>query len=269
MKFGFKFTLLLLSCFLLTPRSLAWPVDPLANINLFQGAPTKTTSEKTLTASESQKPEFCENPIICPVCPVVQEWPLDFDRDDLAEKAQLRKCSPDESGAVQEMLIVFSHTDIPSIYIPNRSCKTGKPFAFSHFERVDFNRDNYDELIFAERDLETGSERVKVLGYHLSHGRVIELPLIEYETDLRDFLGPDETLEGSKLKLEKLNAFYGFILSCQTERGRSFQIGYYQDAADRAFYPLKIAEQKRPALFALQAKPASKVEIANGIELIQ
>jgi hypothetical protein len=245
----------------------AWPVDPLANVNLFNKGVASQKVAPAKTADE-QNGE-CLPPTSCPICPVSEEWPLDFDRDDLAEKAELRRCAPNELGVEQELVIIFSSKGEPLIYKANFSCKTKKPFTFSHFERADFNRDNYDELLLVERDLETGSEQVKVLGYNTSQALITELPIVEFETDLQDYLRQGETNESNKLSFAKKNANYGFNLACQTALGRIFRINYYQDKADRAFYPLKISEVKSVPVMAMSAKPVQTKKTQAGVELIE
>ncbi|MDX1919616.1 MAG: hypothetical protein SFU25_02650, partial [Candidatus Caenarcaniphilales bacterium] len=52
--------------------------------------------------------------------------------------------------------------------------------------------------------------------------------------------------ETSKLKKSfvKINGKAGFIIRASTPSGKSFEIDYYQDSADRSFYPLKTIPEK-------------------------
>ncbi|MDX1919804.1 MAG: hypothetical protein SFU25_03605, partial [Candidatus Caenarcaniphilales bacterium] len=173
-----------------------WANDPLAKINFEQNHPQNQEISKVKESSLKQMEEKCK-PLtnFCPVCETVEEWPIDFDGDDLAEKAQRRICQAipssqatkdiPESYVTPEIIIIFSYDGVPIIYKTTlNSCS--KKTSFSTFQRFDFNSDNYDELILSERDLETKDEKINIISFF--NDRISELPFVDFTPDLEEFI---------------------------------------------------------------------------------
>ncbi len=252
----------------LTCNASPWPFDPLSKVNIApEGAEQKETAP--------EKPKICPPPTSCPICPVVEEWPIDFDGDDLAERVQRRSCGSRnllEINANEEIVVVIDSKGEPIIYKSNlSSCEPNKHILFSHLERADFNRDNLDELLLIEHDVDANNDEVKVLGFNRNQNVVVELPLVEHQTDLSELLKPGESIAGTKTRFEKKSASYGFTVSLETELGRILRVYYFQDASDRAFYPLRIITVK-DKFMALQKpqipQPQSK-STPPSVELIE
>jgi hypothetical protein len=266
--------LILFLLFSINLQSLAnsWPYDPLAKVNLEN---PQNTNIPTSPNHSIKEPEECLIPATCPICEVIEEWPIDFDGDDLAEKAQKRQCglsSLDEERH-QEVIIILSSTGEPIIYKTTFSnCHPEKETKFTHFERVDFNKDNLDELVLVEHDLKSDNDQISILGFNKDKNAITEIPLLEYHTDLKERFGQDENKEKTKTKFLRRNKLYGFVLDYLSSSNRTFRIYYYQDAADRAFYPLKISEVNKPNVSASKIFTAIQAPIiknVNSVEIIE
>lgn len=237
-----------------------WLNDPLAKINLLPEENLKQESEST---------EICTPPPFCSLCDIVEEWPLDFNGDDLAEKAQRRQCPLKENNLIaEEIIIIYASDGQPVIYKSNlMNCQKDKLINYLHFERFDFNHDNSDELILVEHDQKTDSEEVKIIGYNSNKALIEEMPLVEYETDLQAYYKGD--LQNIQKRFLKTNGQNGFTMALAADNGQEFKVYYYQDAADKAFYPLNLIEinkKTKPLIFQAQ-KP--QIIQNNNIEFIQ
>lgn len=229
-----------------------WANDPLAKVNLFNNSENSAPE----TESKNKNPDIqCEMPKVCPVCEISEEWPLDLNGDDLAEKAEKRICkrineftSPiflgNETNASEsiekpiEIIIIYDSQLNPLVYKANNTnCKDNKQITFSHFERTDFNNDNLDELLIVEHDYRENTDSVKILGYDFRQSNIVNLPIIEYEDDLSETINGDT--QNGKVKFLKSAANY-FSLLWENSTGEQAQINYYQDSADKSFYPVEI-----------------------------
>ena len=139
------------------------------------------------------------------------------------------------------------------------NCQKDKLINYQNFQRFDFNHDNLDELLIVEHDQKTDSEEIKVLGYNQGKALIEEMPLIEYESDLKDQFKGD--LQNVKKQFLKINGQNGFIVSLKTDNHEEFKIYYYQDAANKAFYPLhliKVITQKPPSQITKAQQPSTE-----------
>jgi len=265
----FLLLLILLSLsFNATAAPNPWANDPLAKVNLF----SSSNGAKPTTSENKVTPKTCPPVDKCPVCEVVEEWPLDFDGDDLAEKAEKRQCNFDPAlGFKPQVVIIYDSQMSPLIYKSNTAnCKENKNVLYSTMQRVDFNGDNFDELLLVEHDEEKQSDAVSILGYNATSRKIAELPIVEYETDLKDKLRSNIASDELKVTFERLNGTIGFILNCLTPSQRSFQVYYFQDSADRGFYPLRILEKRKRVLATTQAPQVQGKAPSNGaIEFIE
>ena len=230
-----------------------WLNDPLAKINLFSGSEEQNPEKKNTNE--------CLLPPLCSVCDITEEWPLDFDGDDLAEKAQKRQCNLKENNLIaEEIIIIYASDGEPIIYKSNlMNCQKDKLINYQNFQRFDFNHDNLDELLIVEHDQKTDSEEIKVLGYNQGKALIEEMPLIEYESDLKDQFKGD--LQNVKKQFLKINGQNSFIVSLKTDNHEEFKIYYYQDAANKAFYPLhliKVITQKPPSQITKAQQPSTE-----------
>jgi hypothetical protein len=193
---------------------------------------------------QAQEEIACLPPPTCQLCAVLIEWPLDFNGDDLAEKAQLRKCNSLTQMPNEEMVIIFNHQAEPIIYKSNlMSCYQEQTVHFGFFQRYDFNQDLRDELILVQTNADNGQQELKIIGYNLAQQIISELPLIEYETDLAAlFTGNLDDLQGYLVKILPPAGFVWGLKIPGSNLG--FLVYYYQDAANSAFYPLKIKKVK-------------------------
>ncbi len=248
------------------PANFPWAFDPLANIDLSKKDLNGILNNSNSHASINSTKKNCSTiPNTCPICEVSEEWFLDFDGDDITEKAELRKCNVSQdfisnnrnnnqslltnmamNQAGPQIILIYDSNGLPIIYKSNiDTCSPNQSLSeknYIHFERLDFNKDGRDELIIVERNIQTFNDTVIILGQNLSSGIISELPVIEFETDLKN-----------KLKLEELASttvnFYGsnknqtgYILNCSLDSGENFEIDYYQDRVDKSFYPLRITQ---------------------------
>lgn len=235
-----------------------WLDDPLAKVNLFD--------EKNLKIPPNNNE--CLAPATCPLCDIAEEWPLDFNGDDLAEKAQRRTCALKETRLVaEEVIIIYSSDGQPLIYKSNSmNCQKNRIINYSHFERFDFNRDNLDELILVEHDQSSNSDEVKILGFNQNKGLIEEMVLIEYETDLQDQYSGD--LQNIKKQFLKINGKNGFVIGLKADNNQEFQVHYYQDLTDKAFYPLSLIEVNKKTKPIFQAQKSQIIQNTN-IEFIE
>jgi len=212
-----------------------WANDPLAKVNLFPAA--------NQLNQKANSQETCAQADYCPVCEIAEEWPLDFDADDLAERAQKRTCSPDPNTGFQaQVIVIYDSKGEPIIYKSNldRCNKNGNKL-YSLIQRIDFNHDHFDELLLIEHNPELNTDDIKVLGYNPNLSKIIELPIIDYKNDLKDISEKDLLKDNLQVSFERVNGNYGFVSKVSLSSKQAFWVYYFQDAADRSFYPLKIS----------------------------
>ncbi|MDJ0625138.1 MAG: hypothetical protein QNJ31_02075 [Candidatus Caenarcaniphilales bacterium] len=214
----------------------------------FQGA--------NIQSSNQFSNENCQNLDFCPLCDVVEEWPLDFNGDDFAELAQRRICTQNDyyvspingnknKKIRPEVIIIFSSEGKPVIYKTNlNTC--GEELLYSHFQRFDFNKDNLDELMIVERNIKSKDDFVSVLGFDFTKNRIVELPILDYERAVTEQLIANKRLEEKIIEeYEKLNGSRGFILKGKTQQEkRIFRVYYIQHRQNRSFHPVKITYLK-------------------------
>ena len=268
-----------------------WANDPLAKINLFNDSGSKAEDENTNT---NKIPEIkCEIPKVCPVCEISEEWPLDLNGDDLAERAEKRICKSNNefgnnvffgnkaniSQLIEkpiEIIIIYDSQMKPLIYKANNTdCKNNKQISYSRFERTDFNNDKLDELFIIEHDYIANTDSVKILGYDFRLNNIVNLPIIEYEDDLSEIINGDT--QNGKVKFLKSNT-NSFSLLWENNTGEQAQINYYQDSSDKTFYPVEIKNLNHQIAYKSKLSSSSnpnpksneKTKITNefGIEII-
>jgi hypothetical protein len=179
----------------------------------------------------------CNLPPSCPVCEVLEEWPMDFNGDDFAEKAERRKCFflPVYNSA-PEIMVVYDQDMNPIIYKSTLdSCNLPEREGFTTFERIDFNNDTYDELLLVEAGKDEYDDEIKVIGF--LGGKIRELSVIDFS----DLIGESQPEKNDKtnIKFDSIIKNYGFKILYKAKDGSLYKIHYYQDSADRSFYPLK------------------------------